>query len=108
MSESRWVAEEILDGGLSPKDALKKAKAADAAKTGQYPMVKLGTILGHMPDEVTQQLIDVLNNVPDTIDAARQLKAILHPHAATLEEIGILPDYLAYMLIAAADQARGS
>lgn len=65
----------------------------------QHPQRNLGDILSVLPAGTTEQLIEVLNTEPDSIAAAKQLKALLKPHAAALAAIEIVPDYLAYALL---------
>lgn len=105
-AQAEALVEDIMGGGESPKDALSKAKAAKADQ-GEVPTVELGTILGLLPEEVTDQIMDALNSGQDQIAITRQLKAILQPHAQTLEAAGVVPDYLAYMIIFAASQSQG-
>lgn len=61
--------------------------------------ITLGEIFDALPPGTDQQIMDLLNNEPDTIAQARKLKGILAPHAAALEKIGLIVDYTAYMLV---------
>lgn|SRR5574337_521065 len=71
------------------------------------PTRSLGEIFAVLPEGVDQQCIDIMNAENDTIAMARKLKAVLRPHQAALEGAGVVPDYLAYMLVAVAQQQRG-
>ena len=104
-AQAEALVEDIMGSGENPRDALNKAKAAKAKE--QVPMVKLGTILGLLPEEVTDQIMAALNSGEDQIAVTRQLKTILQPHAQALEAAGVVPDYLAYMIIYAASQSQG-
>ena len=59
----------------------------------------LGDVFDKLPPEVAERVVVTLNGEPDDIRAARQLKDLLRPHAAALEATGVIPDYLAYLLI---------
>ena len=68
--------------------------------------MSVGDIMNALPPGTDQQIMDVLNNEPDTIAQARKFKALLAPHAAALENVGLLPDYTAYMLVNVGIQLR--
>ena len=72
----------------------------------QHPQRNLGDILSVLPAGVTEQPIDVLNTEPDSIVAVKQLKALLKPHTAALEAVGIVPEYLAYVLLSVRNQQQ--
>jgi hypothetical protein len=75
---------------------------------GEEPrMMNIGTIFAALPPGVDQQCIDIMNQENDTIAMAKKLKVVLRPHAAALEKVGVVADYLAYMLVAVAQQQRG-
>lgn len=70
------------------------------------PHISVADIFGALPEEVGKQILDILNTEPDDIAGARKLRALLAPHAAALEKIGLIPDYTAYMLIHVANVMR--
>jgi hypothetical protein len=71
-----------------------------------YPTVQLDKILAVLPEAAQDQLIRILNSKIDDIAMARELKALLRRYAVQLETVGILPDYLAYMLVYMLPQLR--
>ncbi len=71
------------------------------------PTMNLGTIFAALPPGVDEQAIAIMNNENNTSSMARKLKALLAPHAAALEGIGVMADYLAWMLVAVAQRERG-
>ncbi len=73
----------------------------------QTPTMNLGTIFAALPPGVDEQAIAIMNQESNLSAMTRKLKALLTPHAAALETIGVLPDYLAYMLTAVAQRERG-
>lgn len=75
--------------------------------TEQVPTISIGTIFAALPPGVDAQAINIMNQENNTSAMARRLIALLAPHAAALETIGILPDYLAWMLVTAAQRERG-
>lgn len=64
----------------------------------------LGDIMAVLPAHVTSEIQTMLAGNADSIAFTDRAKAILRPCAAALERIGVLPDYLAYMLLAIRDQ----
>lgn len=67
----------------------------------------LGTIFAVLPPGTDEQAISLMNAATNTSQLVKQLKTLLTPHATTLEQIGVVPDYLAWMLTALAQQQRG-
>lgn len=63
--------------------------------------VQLGDIL---TSEQIEAAVKILRETPDTIDAARKLKAYLHPFAAELLKKGAVAEYMAYFLVASKDR----
>lgn len=72
--------------------------------------MQIGELL--TPEQI-QKVVDILNSSQDTTVLARQLKDYLRPLTKELEAKGVLPDYLAYVLVASraqilATQARNN
>ncbi len=91
-------------------DSLLEHISADGANIGNgggQRHMQLGDIFAALPPGTDQQCIDIMNQENDTIAMAKKLKAILRPHAAALDKVGVVPDYLAYMLVHIAQQQRG-
>ena len=90
-------------------DSLLEHISADGANTGNDggQRHQLGDIFAALPAGVDQQCIDIMNQENDTIAMAKKLKAVLAPHAAALDKVGVVADYLAYMLVHVAQQQRG-
>jgi hypothetical protein len=68
--------------------------------------MSLGTIFAALPPGVDEQAIAIMNQENDTSAMSRKLKALLAPHAAALETVGVVADYLAWMLVAIAQRER--
>jgi hypothetical protein len=73
----------------------------------ERPTMNLGTIFAALPPGVDEQAIAIMNQENNTSSMARELKALLAPHAAALESVGVVADYLAWMLVAVAQRERG-
>jgi hypothetical protein len=81
-------------------------KIVDKLLEQQEHTITVGEIMQALPPGTDKQIMDTLNSGLDNIALARKLKAILAPHAAALEDIGLLPDYTAYVLIWAGQKVR--
>lgn len=89
-TESRSILDDMLPGSSDEPEP-------DEAPPAQTKT--LGEILGVLPPEVEKQVMRLMTAEVDELDLAKQFKALLVPHRAALETVGILPEYLAYMLI---------
>lgn len=93
------------------KEALRWVKEdAAAGLNGNAPseekQMTLGEIFAVLPEEVQNEIMRLLNSEPDDIALTSALKNLLRPHAAALETVGIIPDYLAYMLLHVRNQMQ--
>lgn len=70
--------------------------------------ISVNDIFNALPPGVDQQIIDIFNTEPDSIKVTTRLKALLRQHAAALEKTGLVPDYAAYALIYAVQQAQAN
>jgi hypothetical protein len=61
--------------------------------------ITVGTALEPLPESTQQSVLNVLRAPGSSEDKSKALRAILEPHAAILEEHGIVADYLAYVLV---------
>ena len=65
----------------------------------------LGDILKALPQPVADRVLDMVENSPLEDRAfTDDLKRLLKPHAQTLLDIGVVADYLAYVLLAIRQQ----
>ena len=69
------------------------------APQGKYPTVPLGQILDVLPEMVNDQIMQILNSGVDGMAMTKELKPLLSRFTAELETVGVVPDYLAYMLV---------
>lgn len=64
-------------------------------------MVQLGDIICVLPKNVQEKLLAAVTAPPSTDDAfVPEMKKLLRPYEAELATVGVIPDYLAYVLLA--------
>lgn len=92
----------------SPKEWAPDRKVREEMGNGSVRHLKLRDLVS---DEVIRQLEPVMNDIAegrlDTGKGQRKLLEVLKPHAQDLEQKGVLADYLAWVLAAAAAQGGG-
>ena len=64
-----------------------------------YPTKTLGEIMDALPEMVQEQVMDILNSGAEGSAMVQELRQLLGRFQADLETVGIIPDYLAYMLV---------
>lgn len=105
MNARRILEDRLPTGGdNAPDDAPDVAGVEPPA--GGTQQVKLGDILAVLPEEVQTQVLELLRSQSDDLQLASKAKALLVPHRAALEGAGIIPEYLAYMLVYVRQQVR--
>ena len=99
----------MSDANTIVRDLLEDAHpgAVPQKQPSERKTITVGQILEVLPSAVQTDVFDVLNSAPIG-SIASKLKPMLAPHAAALEQIGILVDYAAYALEYAASQLRQS
>jgi hypothetical protein len=104
----KQIDQEIKQG----EDTLKKLESSKAemladllTENANWQQRSLGDFLNS--DQI-HAVIDILNRPNlDQIAQTKLIKQYLAKFATQLEAVGVLPDYLAYVLIANADKLRG-
>lgn len=95
--EAQRLVDDIMAAGDG--DGTPPAPPTGQGQGQPYPQVPLGQILDAMPQEVTDQIMAILNSGVDDMAMTKQLKELLNQHTAELETVGVVPDYLAYVLV---------
>lgn len=61
--------------------------------------VTVGTIMGALPTETQAAVLEIMNRPIEVFDMPKLLRPILAPYAAELERVGLLADYVAYVVL---------
>lgn len=105
-AKARSLLEDMLPptGGFTGPDDEPESPADE----GGAKQVALGDILAVLPADAQESIISLLHSTTSDLDLANEAKAILTPHRVALEAFGVVPEWLAYMLVVVRQQAAGS
>jgi len=103
--QARQLLEELMSGAGRDGD-MPHGQPAGQPKP-ERKSISVGEIMAVLPETVERKVIRLMNTMEDDIELAKQFKALLQPHAAALEKIGLIVDYTAYALVYARNASRG-
>lgn len=112
-STAEELVNKILEVGQEEQRLVEEIARLEKLKADQFKdMLKLGEgqqsfrLQDVLSDDQIQACIDILNREHDDIAQARQLKAYLGQFSEQLRAKGLDHNYLAYVLVAMANQQR--